>query len=408
MHTGPDERPAEHHSVVEDRLAEKDALRRAAEAWGEVMVERRRRVEVDAKRISDEVSRQARERQILAAEESPGPAPDEHGWPSLESPSREPVERPQRRLPAPLNIQRLLVPLDGTTYSERALPYAAALAAATGASVTLAHVRTPTPSRAAGHLDSLIRGFIADRPDVTITDFPTYLHWTREWMLQYVPNVSIQQIDALAPLKGLLDLERQTNSDLVIIASHARQGPERMMLGSVADGLVRDGSLPVLVIPPLAEPPTKSMPLIARVLVPLDGSELAETALGPVLGWLGGEAPSEFAPHELMLLTVVESQAAMLHGERYVRSIRDLLAPSLRAVEVHAHVRLGSAPGTIVSVTSEGLLGITGEQVRPDLIIMATHGRGGLGRWLYGSVASYVLQRVAVPVLLTHPSHIAG
>jgi nucleotide-binding universal stress UspA family protein len=73
------------------------------------------------------------------------------------------------------------------------------------------------------------------------------------------------------------------------------------------------------------------------------------------------------------------------------------------AVHVIAASRLGSPAGAIVSAADLGLVDPGGTWVPANLIVMATHGRGGVGRWLYGSVASYVLPRVHAPVLLVHP-----
>lgn len=126
---------------------------------------------------------------------------------------------------------------------------------------------------------------------------------------------------------------------------------------------------------------------------------------GPLLGWLGGELPSELAPRHVMLLTVAATPWALRHAEQYVQTVREVLTPALPGVEVTAHVRLSAAAEEIVTAADVGLVSPTGATVRPDLIIMGTHVRSGLGRWLYGSVAGYVLPRVHVPVLLTHLEH---
>jgi nucleotide-binding universal stress UspA family protein len=287
-------------------------------------------------------------------------------------------------------IRRLLVPLDGSTYAERALPFAAALASATGAGITVASVRTPQ---------------LRERLDVDHSDLPTYLHWVRHWLLPYVDDVNVALVDAPSPLDGLLGFERRGEVDLTVTATHARRGAERLFLGSVVDGLVRAGHTPVLAVPPPVEPPVGRIPLMSRVIVPLDGSELAEQALGPMLGWLGGPVPSELAPCEVVLLAVEGAALAARDAERYLRGVRERLVPRLRAA-VGTRVVQGAPAAMIVAAADDGLIGPTGERMATGLVVMATHGRGGVERWLYGSVAQYVLTHVHIPVLLVHPPQV--
>lgn len=398
---------AEPLTPMEARLAGQDALRRAGVATGEVMASRRQKVEVETKRLSDEVTEAARRRAIAARQKAASVLLADGAIP-IPAQGSTAGQQVERRLPAPLAIRRLLVPLDGSPYAERALPYAAALASATGAGVTLAHIRVPSAPIQAPHPSRFIADHMRDRPEVDISDFATYLNWIGEWLTPCVPEVAIRQVDAASAKAGLIDLEEHQEIDVVVVASHARQGAERLILGSVADDLVRQGFAPALVIPPLAESPEESIPLIKRVLVPLDGSELAEQALGPVIGWLGNDPPSELAPRVVTLLVVAGTQTGLRHAERYAQDVRTLLVPLLPSVRVTARAVIGSAPGAIVDAADRGLMEPTGEVEPSDLIAMATHGRGGFGRWLYGSVASYVLSHAHVPVLLTHPISAEG
>lgn len=378
-----DESTAPLISASDAQPPEAEALRGAAAAWAEVMAERQRSVDVEGQLISAQ-----------APATTPGGPPETVGTAAHPS---------TRRPPAPVTMRRVLIPLDGSPYAERALPYAAALVSTTGAGATLAHVQVPSGPRTVAYARSVIQSLITETPITEPVEFPTYLRSLRTWMLQYVPDVDIEQIDAPTALAGLTTLHQRRQTDVTVIASHTRQGAGRLIVGSVADGLVREGSALVLVVPPLVDVPMASMPLLTRVLVPLDGSERAERALGPVLGWLEGEVPSELAPRHVMLLTVAATPWALQHAEQYVQAIREVLTPALPGVEITVHVRLGAAAEEIVTAADVGLVSPTGATVRPDLIIMGTHGRSGLGRWLYGSVAGHVLPRVHMPVLLTHP-----
>ncbi len=145
--------------------------------------------------------------------------------------------------------------------------------------------------------------------------------------------------------------------------------------------------------------------MFRRILVPLDGSELAERAL-PYARQLAAERCSE-----LVLLRVVncvdltssQAFAGFLPAEVFDAAIEDehqsaaqylaRLAGELQreGLAVRWLVRTGDAAGEIVEYSKEA--GI-------DLVVMSTHGRSGLSRWVYGSVADRVLRGGTLPVLL--------
>jgi nucleotide-binding universal stress UspA family protein len=145
--------------------------------------------------------------------------------------------------------------------------------------------------------------------------------------------------------------------------------------------------------------------MFTRVLVPLDGSDLAERALDPAVGL------ARLTGASLHLLRVVDVArldgrglagaaleyaypAALLDTEAtdagaYVDQVRGRLAARGLENRVEVEVRHGVAPREIAARARPG-----------DLIVMATHGRGGVARWFLGSVAEEVVRRAAVPVLL--------
>lgn len=145
---------------------------------------------------------------------------------------------------------------------------------------------------------------------------------------------------------------------------------------------------------------TRRDSMYKRVLVPLDGSPVAETIVPFILGIAG---PLDM---EVVLLRVVEPiQPVVIEGSRHIE-VEDVevrrtdaekylapLAVELRneGVKVESRVRRGNAVDQIVAAARE-----TGA----DLIAMSTHGRGGLGRLVFGSVAQAVLRQAEVPVFL--------
>lgn len=137
-----------------------------------------------------------------------------------------------------------------------------------------------------------------------------------------------------------------------------------------------------------------------RALIPLDGSSVAETIIPFIVDIAG---PLDM---EVILLRVVEPIAPMvIEGARHFEmedvearrtDAEEYLAPIAvelrnKAVRVESRVRRGNPAEQIVAVARE-----TGA----DLIAMSTHGRGGLGRLVFGSVAQAVLRQVEIPVFL--------
>jgi nucleotide-binding universal stress UspA family protein len=141
-----------------------------------------------------------------------------------------------------------------------------------------------------------------------------------------------------------------------------------------------------------------------KILVPLDGSKLAEVALAHVeqLAWEQGSSlillrvvrpprAVEYTRQEEMMALNREREAVFKRdAETYLAARRGELRN--KNLEVSTHIILSEAVATAILdfAESEGV----------DLIAMSTHGRSGLGRWVYGSVADKVLQGATCPVLL--------
>lgn len=292
------------------------------------------------------------------------------------------LSTPHRMFP----IERILLPVDLTPYSERAIPYALALAQATNASMTLAHVADP---------DS------AHPRSVSLPAATAYLTTIRETLLvDAEQHVAMRIIRGSDVAEALDELAKLTQSAVVTLATHARQGIEQPLLGKVGDSLIRRGSASVLLVPPKLEP-QQSPPTFRRILAPLDGSLLAERALEPVLTL----ARQARAPMDIVLFFVGETREGRDDGLRYVTAARAaLLEEDLSGVaRIFAASVIGSPPGAIVGAATHGIATATHANGSFDLVVMATHGRGGLQRWLYGSVAAYVIPRLTIPALLVPP-----
>ncbi len=140
--------------------------------------------------------------------------------------------------------------------------------------------------------------------------------------------------------------------------------------------------------------------MFRHLLVPLDGSRLAEAAL-PIAAYL-----AQTLRAWVTLVHVIERDAPpQVHGERhlanpdeagaYLREVAARAFPSGLRIEQHVHT-------TQVNDVARSIVAHVGE-LGPDLIVMCTHGRGGLHTWLFGSIAQQVIALGRTPVLLIHP-----
>src|SRR5688572_25334715 len=168
----------------------------------------------------------------------------------------------------------ILVPLDGSTLAERAMPLGERLAKATSARLVLARV---LPSDAA-----LVE--LAQR------EVSTYLEHAAATLRERGASVETA-IGSGNPAAEIVRIAHENAADLLVMSTHGRSGPGRWIYGSVADEVLRRAGAPVMLVTPDAHNDlTPERP--APILVPLDGSGLGEAALPPAREWaakLGAE-----------------------------------------------------------------------------------------------------------------------
>jgi nucleotide-binding universal stress UspA family protein len=382
------------------------------------------RVEAEAHRISEEVTKEAQARCRMPA----APLQSQQSNKEKEAADRqETVDeeltasdthlrstlRGEETVPAPRLIQRLLVPLDGTPEAERTLPYASRLARLLHGHLILGHV---TPTADASTLAQALHIAGSDRLTTQQAFEPrahSYLQDLR-WRLSIPPEqVEAHHISAPSVADGLLELVAAHDIDLVIVGLRPHPGADHVRLGTVIDHLIRACATPVLLIPPEVTAGSLLFTL-CHILVPVDGSALAEEALTPLLGLLDQTQGCAGQPLAVTLLRVAENHGALPACWSYLEALRDVLTdmPACARVQVRIEAIIGSAPGAIVgriesrTQSDDGAGADTCPAGPVDLLIMATHGRGGLERLVLGSVADYVLPRVRIPVLLVHPAYL--
>jgi nucleotide-binding universal stress UspA family protein len=299
-------------------------------------------------------------------------------------------------------IKSILVPLDGSPFSEQALPWAACLAKVTGAHLELVRVHDPVPAWT-----------IATEGAVAATTVDPSIRDAEE---QYLANCAarLEEGGFTGITRQLLDgevVERiaahaEDNAfGLVVLATHGRGALSRLWLGSVSDALVRRLTVPVLLIRPAEGTAIPPAAQFRKVFVALDGSTESESAIGPAIALANPKRC------EVVLLRVVppipiageagmgaslamdESLTAALteQAETYLQGV----AARVRSPAVKVSTRVVVEPGVAQAILHEATL------ADAELVALATHGARGLRRMVLGSVADKVLRGADRPVLLT-------
>jgi len=326
-------------------------------------------------------------------------------------------------------FKRILVPLDGSARAERALPVAARIAHASGGTVVLLRVADILTEYGA----SVYGSYVAQTPLLIEGVLETELARAKDYLAGVAQSESLAGIKtetlalsgAVAP--AILDLARTQQVDLIVICSHGYTGFKRWLLGSVAQKIARYSPVPVLVLREDGSAPTCSYPDTLRplhtlmALVALDGSELAERALAPAAHLVAALAAP--APGTLLLTKVVKQQIAIPESEwsyreyadpdideekAYLNRVADDLcegSPADLDLTISTTVAIGeNVADTLIRIAENGK---DAKAVRMfcncDLIVIATHGRGGLQRWAMGSVTESVLGATKLPLLIMRP-----
>lgn len=299
-------------------------------------------------------------------------------------------------------MQTILVPLDGSAVAEQIIPYVRVLAHILAARVHLLRVITKIEEQ------PLIARYAAEpmAPEVAVEPDWEWEHralaeveaTAREYLAAQAQALRSANLDVSieittgAPSEAIAEVAASRPQTLIAMATRGYHGLRRLAAGSVADYLVRTTTTPMFLVHDGTARSTHSW-AVRRILVPLDGSALARQAL-PLARTIAMRAPAE-----LVLLRAVVApadQAALPAACQEARRQLAVLTAQLghQQLRVDPVVTSGDPAEAIVSETSRRAV---------DMIVMATHGYGGVKRWALGSVADNVLHATPTPLLLVHP-----
>jgi nucleotide-binding universal stress UspA family protein len=287
----------------------------------------------------------------------------------------------------------ILVPLDGSPFGEHALPFALSLARRAGARLHLAHIHVARAPLLAEANDAERR--TAERMYLEGLVQRIGQHWD-------VPITTMLLDGPVAPT--LHEYAMANEADLIVMTTHGRGALSRFWLGSIADTMIRQVSVPLLLIRP-QEQPLEHEPIVKHILIPLDGSALAEQMLTHATAF------GQLVQAEYTLLQAIEPVSMGYGTELYGV---DVDTQAMEQLRTGAQAYLDSVAGqlradglrvqtaTVIERAATAILNYAHEHP-VDLIAVETHGRSGLARWLVGGVADKVVRGATVPVLLQRP-----
>ena len=293
------------------------------------------------------------------------------------------------------------MPLDGSRLAEQALLPALTLARLAPAHLRLVHV-----------LDAVHSMFEIEGPEglelrvAARSNAQSYLDRLAA-MHNKAPlrDISVNVVEG-TPAPCILEEARTWQADLIVMSTHGHGPLDRAWLGSVTDAIVRESHSPTLVIRALDESAPASVPPFAHILIPLDGSALAEQVLAPA------RALARLTGARITLLQIVHpwvratrpmAAARPLPGlrkreiERRCAQARTYLAQTAARLE-HADIATVVAESTDAREIEQ-----YARQHNVDLLALATHGRSGLKRITLGSVADKLIRGGSAPVLVLRP-----
>jgi nucleotide-binding universal stress UspA family protein len=294
--------------------------------------------------------------------------------------------------------ERILIPLDGSSLAEIVLPYAEELSVKFGAELILASVSEPEVPE----VNPVYRSYLEDLAEKVQRQLSARGTEKKAW-------VSIEVLMG-KPATEILQYADVNNVGLIAMArrggSHGGPGEGKWLLGNIASKVLQAADNPILLIRVAASSAAlQQKRLFKKILVPLDGSEMAE-AVVPYIEALARPLNAqvilfhvlELAPVPVLLapgiqfpfppVTPEQEARRAVSGLAYLEGVEKALTE--KGIYCSSETSSGSPAVEILNYAEANAI---------DLIAMSTHGRSGIGRWVFGSVTEKLLQTGSTPIL---------
>jgi nucleotide-binding universal stress UspA family protein len=287
--------------------------------------------------------------------------------------------------------QKILVPLDGSEIAEKALPYAKSIAKLKNSNLTLFAVSL---------------SIFVDRRDRLFT---SYLEVNAD-------DLKAEGIDTSTAMgygdvaEQIIEYANNNKIDLIVMATHGYSGAKKWMFGSITIKVLYGTSIPVLLIK--SKSPAVSTEF-NRILVPVDGSPFSESTFPYVVDL------AQNTDKEVLLLHICEPPVVPSYGSRPInqkwKKYRDEMWEELEKLsDTYLDKIMADMKRKGVKVKSRVVKAQTGEVTKTileisreeniELTIMATQGRTGVNRLVYGNVANKMVEEMPQPVMLIRPA----
>ena len=296
-------------------------------------------------------------------------------------------------------IRHILCPLDFSRFSRHALEQAVSIAREFGAEISALHVR------AMAAVPELVA---AGSPPAVVPFGPAPIE--RSLLLQELRDlegdveaagVTIRTaIEDGDPVKTIVSQAAAWPADMIVMGTHGRTGFERLLLGSVAERVLRKAPCPVLTVPPRATSATSDL-AFARILCAVDLSPASMRALEYAATLAAKDGPGvdvlnvvellaeEHGLHEAVAVETPSFRAELARAA--ARRLDDAIPAALRErCRLQPRVTMGKAWKEILRVASEE---------RSDLIVLGVQGRSTADLMLFGSTTQHVVRQASCPVL---------
>ena len=295
---------------------------------------------------------------------------------------------------------RMVIPLDGSQVAEQVLPYARFLAKKLAIPVQLLQVIDPdvvallaNPGQGR-YIDTIV--------DDLTRESRAYL----ESIAKSIAGTSVQcLVEKGKPEDILIEQAAADKDSLMIMATHGRSGIQRWLLGSVADKVLHGATNHVLLIRATDQGKSAGEAGLKTVVVPLDGSPLAEQVLPHVADLAKRLGLQIILTRAYALPSAVAPDAYGTYTEELINQLetetREYLAGKVEGLKEKGLENITTVPD--FGYGAEEIIKLA-RQTPDNFIAMCSHGRSGIRRWVLGSVTERVVQHSGDPVLIIRAS----